>query len=143
PVGITVGSTITGNEGPEITNGDWGAVGVEQLALKVIVLHIERINRAVTEIPDKKIAGEISKARGRDRKPPRRIERPTRCHPVEQVPFQVELVHKAVTCTGNVVLLVRILQRVCNKQVAIKDLDVEGRIALWQMPIREAVHLLE
>src|SRR6266566_5911898 len=73
-VGITVGTTITGNEGPEITNGDWGAVGVEQLALKVIVLHIERINRAVTEIPDKKIAGELSKARGRDREPPRRIE---------------------------------------------------------------------
>jgi len=52
-VGIAVGTAIAGNEGPEITNGDWGAVGIEQLALKVIVLQIEGINRAVTEIPDK------------------------------------------------------------------------------------------
>ena len=124
----------SGTQSPEITNGDCGTAGVEQLALEVIVLHIESINRAVTEIPNKKIASELSKARRCDPEPPRRIERSTRCHPVEQMTFQVELVHKAVASTGNIVLLVRVLQCECNEQMAIKDLDIKGRIALWQMP---------
>src|SRR5689334_15840909 len=79
-VGIAVDTASAGNESPEITNADWGALGVEQLALKVIVLHIEDIDRTVTEIPDKEIAGKVAKARGCDCKPPRRIERSVRCH---------------------------------------------------------------
>lgn len=75
-VGIAVSTAIAGNESPEITNGDWGTGGAEQLALKVIVLQIESINRAVTEISDKKIAGELSKARRRNRKPPRELSGP-------------------------------------------------------------------
>ena len=73
-VRIAAGTTSAGNKRPEITDGDRGTVGAFQLAEEMIVLRIENIDRPVAEIPDEKIMGELPKAGGRDRKPPRRIE---------------------------------------------------------------------
>src|SRR6516162_1179115 len=120
-VRIAAGIAGAGNKRPEIPYRDRSTVGVFQLAEEMIVLRIEDIDGPIAEISDKEIVGELSKARGRDRKSPGRIERAAGCHPVQQMSVQVELVHETITGSGDVIVFCVVLQCEGDEQVAIKN----------------------
>ena len=70
-VGTSSLAAIAGSNGPQIPDRDRLSVRAVELALEVIVLEVESINRAVTEISDQQITGQLAKTIGRDRQPPR------------------------------------------------------------------------
>ena len=70
-VGTPPVAAIAGGNGPQIPDRDRLSVRAVKLALELIVIEVESINRAVTEISDQQITSQVAKTIGRDRQPPR------------------------------------------------------------------------
>lgn len=108
-------TVISGNERPKVADRDRLAVGPAQLALKFVSSPIKDIDRPVAEIPDQKIARELSKAPWRDCESLGRVERPAGCHSIQEAPVEIEFVYEAVPRTGDIIFLGTVLQREGNE----------------------------
>ena len=95
---------------------------------------IESVNAAIAKIADQEVTPELAESGRRERHAPWGIQRSLRGKTAEQVAVQVELIDKSMSRAGDVIVPVRVLQRVSDKQYPAdvwRDdvLDIEWRIA--------------
>ena len=129
-------------DGPQPIDDDWVSVGF---------LHrvrggggarqwIERMDLAVTEIPDQQLVAHVTEASWRERQAPGRVERAARGEALQVVAGKIECVHDAVPCTRDIVVPFLILHCKGDKKLAVDCADIERRIAVRHVGIRERVH---
>src|SRR5271166_4926591 len=100
-VGIASRAAIARGECPKIADNDRLSVRPQKLPCEMVVLEVERINRAVSEIPNQQVPSEPAEAVRCDCQPPWRIQRSIRRYSLHHSPGQVEFIDEAVTCSRN------------------------------------------
>src|SRR6516162_2753198 len=105
-----------------------GSTGITESADELSVQRV-CVDRSVSEIADQDVAAELSKTEGGQRDPPRRIECSRDRKSSHQVAVRIEHLDFAETRARNVVMLLRILQRIGDKEIAADILNAKRREA--------------
>src|SRR5262249_1476108 len=87
----------------------------------------ERIDFPIAEVADEDVAAELTKGEGGPHHTPGGVQHSTRREAPQQMAGGVEDVDKAIAQPRHVIMLVRILQRIRDEEIAVDVLDAEGR----------------
>ena len=104
-IGIAAIAAIAVDQRPEAIEYDRVSCGIGELAEEEVGHRVVGIDRAVAEIPDKKVTGETAEPRRRDIESPRRIEETGRRDPCNEISVEIEDADKAVAWAGDIVFL--------------------------------------
>src|SRR5579872_4873673 len=129
---------------PQPIDRDRLAIPAAQLAEELATV-AERVDPPVAEVADQDRAAEPAEAERRAREAPRRVERPTRREPPDQLAAGGEHVDEAQPGPGDVVLLLLVLLGERHEQLTTDVFDAERREARRDVAIdeRELVDLFE
>jgi hypothetical protein len=133
-VRVAAATTIAEAQPPKSMDCDWIAATIRQLSEEGARDRIEGVNAAIAKIADQEVTPELAESGRRERHAPWGIQRSLRGKTAEQVAVQVELIDKSMSRAGDVIVPVRVLQRVSDKQYPAgvwpdDVLDIEWRIA--------------
>src|SRR5262249_45567089 len=100
-----------------------------RLTVALEAVEVEGVNVTVAKVSHEQRAAELPEIGWGDGQPPRRVEPPSRGHAPEQIAVGVERVHESVAHARDIVVLVLILERVGDVDLAGEAADAKRRIA--------------
>jgi hypothetical protein len=102
-----------------------------------IPVRVERVYFSIPEIPNENIAAEPAEGERCARDAPWRIQRPAASEAPQQITVGIENVDKAISGTGDVVVLRGVLLGVRDEETAVDILDAERRITVRNFQVGE------
>src|SRR5215213_3364816 len=123
---------------PQALDLDRAAVLVPQSTPECAGHRVVRVDAAVAEVPHQQVTAEAAEPAGRRlRQPPRGVQLATADQAAQQVTAGAVDVDEAAARAGDLVLAVGVLLGVGDIQPPTELLDVEGRIAAWELVVAE------
>ena len=139
-VGWARGCIIAELQGPQAIDLYWSTCAFLKRAKGSAGSRIEDIDVPIAEITDQQIIAELAKVSRRQGQAPGGVEATTCNETTNQIPIGVEDIDKAMTGTRYIVMLLSILLRKCDVELASDVLDAEGCITLRKKVIGEGAY---
>ena len=124
-VGVAAISAVAHLQRPKPIDDKCLTVKIANLIDESARLWIVGIDLTVAEVADPQRPAELSESGRRHRHTPRRIKLAMLCESLQEVTLEIEDIDDAMTHTGYVVVLCRVLYGVSDKELSAEEHDVE------------------
>ena len=126
---VAVSGTVAEGQAPQAINRDGLALLVFELPQERAGAGIERIDTAIAKVAYQEGTTELTKGARRQLQPPGSVQGAPRCQPLQQIPVEIEDIHKTASRTGNIVVLFIVLLGIGDIELVIDVADAKRRIA--------------